>query len=74
MGAGSGGGTPDRNSRSQISDTPDQGPSSLPQTVTDGQIQGASMFSDSLMSSILPTSASKVMPTVSDRWPQRAER
>ena len=72
--AASAAGTPERTSKSQVADTPDQGVSSSGQSVVDGQIQGASMFSDSLMGSVLPASSSKLMPSISDRWRQDASR
>ena len=74
MGASSGGsgaGTPDRNSRSQPNSTPEHGSSSHGHSEVDGQIQGAGMFGDSLINSVLPAANSKVLPPMSDRWRDR---
>ena len=68
--ASSGGGTPDRNSRSQPIGTTDHGTSSPGQSEVDGQIQGSVMFSDSLVNSVLPGANSKYIPSISDRWHQ----
>jgi hypothetical protein len=72
--AGSGGGTPDRNrTRFEVGSTPDRG-TSPGQSEVDGQIQGSGMFSESLMSSILPGANSKLMQSASDRWHPRSSR
>ena len=72
--AGSGGGTPDRNrTRFDVGGTPDRG-TSPGQSEVDGQIQGAGMFSDSLVNSILPAANSKLMLSASDRWHPRSSR
>ena len=74
MGASSGGsgaGTPERNTRSQASSTPDHPSSSHGPTEPDGPIHGAGMMGDSLLNSVLPASHSKVLPPMSDRWQQR---